>query len=93
LKKIVLVLKLFEWEIPVLKTTQQLQLSYKKATFARAGHSIRQKIYEWTTKDDILKGEVEADESYFGGKRKGQRRRVSQNKVPVFGILEKNGKG
>lgn len=39
----------------------------------------------------LLKGEVEADESYFGGKRKGPRGRGAKNKVPVFGILERNG--
>jgi len=32
------------------------------------------------------------DESYFGGKRKGSRRRGAKNKIPVFGILERNGK-
>ena len=38
-----------------------------------------------------MSGEIEADESYFGGKRKGKRGRESRNKVPVFGILERNG--
>ena len=32
------------------------------------------------------------DESYFGGKRKGSRGRGAKNKIPVFGILERNGK-
>ena len=32
------------------------------------------------------------DESYFGGKRKGKRGRGSQGKIPVFGILERQGK-
>ena len=32
------------------------------------------------------------DESYFGGKRKGNRGRGAKNKIPVFGILERNGK-
>jgi transposase len=39
-----------------------------------------------------LGGEVEMDESYFGGKRKGKRGRGSQGKIPVFGILERQGK-
>lgn len=34
-----------------------------------------------------LSGEVEADESYFGGKRKGKRGRGSTGKVAVFGLL------
>ena len=44
-----------------------------------------------TNSDDLLKGEVELDESYFGGRRKGNRGRGAFNKVPVFGILERNG--
>ncbi|MHA2219369.1 MAG: IS1595 family transposase, partial [Candidatus Hodarchaeales archaeon] len=36
-------------------------------------------------------GEIELDESYFGGTRKGKRGRGAYNKVPVFGILERNG--
>src|ERR1700723_3029862 len=33
-----------------------------------------------------LSGEVEADESYFGGRRKGKRGRGAGGKVPVFGL-------
>jgi transposase len=32
------------------------------------------------------------DESYFGGKNKGSRGRGVKNKIPVFGILERNRK-
>ena len=39
-----------------------------------------------------LSGEVEADESYFGGRRKGKRGRGSAGKVPVFGLLKRGGK-
>ena len=31
------------------------------------------------------------DESYFGGKRKGKRGRGAAGKIPVFGILKRNG--
>jgi len=34
----------------------------------------------------------EVDESYFGGRRKGQRGRGAAGKVPVFGLLKRNGK-
>ena len=37
-------------------------------------------------------GEVEVDESYFGGRRKGKRGRGAAGKVPVFGILKRGGK-
>ena len=39
-----------------------------------------------------LSGEVEADESYFGGVRKGKRGRGSAGKVAVFGLLKRGGK-
>lgn len=37
-------------------------------------------------------GEIEVDESYFGGKRKGKRGRGAAGKIPVFGILKRGGK-
>ena len=39
-----------------------------------------------------LNGEVEIDESYFGGKRKGMRGRGAAGKVAVFGLLKRGGK-
>ena len=36
-----------------------------------------------------LKGEIELDEAYFGGKRKGQRGRGAAGKSVVFGLLER----
>ena len=37
-------------------------------------------------------GEIELDESYFEGARKGKRSRGAAGKVPVFGILKRGGK-
>ena len=34
-------------------------------------------------------GEIEVDESYFGGRRKGQRGRGAAGKIPVFGLYLK----
>ena len=39
-----------------------------------------------------LAGEIELDESYFGGTRKGKRGRGAAGKVPVFGLLKRGGK-
>jgi transposase len=40
-----------------------------------------------------FKGEIEVDESYFGGKRtKGKKGRGAFKNTPVFGILKRNGK-
>jgi len=35
-----------------------------------------------------LKGEIELDEAYFGGRRKGKRGRAAAGKSVVFGLLE-----
>jgi len=54
---------------------------------------IRELIVANTQDDDLLSGEVEVDESYFGGKRKGGKRgRGAAGKVPVFGLLKRRGK-
>lgn len=37
-------------------------------------------------------GEIEVDESYFGGVRKGKRGRGAAGKVPVFGLLKRAGR-
>ncbi len=41
---------------------------------------------------EVFGGEIEVDESYFGGTRKGMRGRGSAGKVPVFGLLKRGGK-
>ena len=41
---------------------------------------------------EFLGGEIEVDESYFGGRRKGKRGRGAGGKIPVFGLLKRGGK-
>ncbi len=47
---------------------------------------------EETAKASPFAGEIEVDESYFGGARKGKRGRGAAGKVPVFGLLKRGGK-
>ena len=42
--------------------------------------------------DEVFDGEIEVDESYFGGRRKGKRGRGAAGKVPVFGLLKRGGR-
>ena len=53
---------------------------------------LRKLIAQKTQASFDLCGEVEADESYFGGVRKGKRGRGAAGKVPVFGLLKRGGK-
>jgi transposase len=41
---------------------------------------------------EIFKGQIEIDESYFGGSQKGKRGRGAAGKVAVFGMLKRHGK-
>ena len=57
-------------------------------------HRLRQVIFDKTQQESkaIFSGQIELDESYFGGKRKGKRGRGARGKIPVFGILKRGGK-
>ena len=50
---------------------------------------IHDKLFE---EMEELAGEVEVDESYFGGVRKGKRGRGAAGKIAVFGLLKRGGK-
>ena len=63
-----------------------------KNTAAYYYHRLREIIYQKTEADTPFFGEIEVDESYFGGKRKGKRGRGAAGKVPVFGLLKRGGK-
>ncbi len=55
-------------------------------------HRLRELICMATKDETAFTGEIELDESYFGGTRKGKRGRGAAGKVPVFGILKRGGK-
>ncbi len=63
-----------------------------KNTAAYYFHRLRLLIYQNSPHLEMFDGEVEADESYFGGQRKGKRSRGAASKVAVFGLLKRNGK-
>lgn len=83
-------IKLFELEVSVRKMALQLALSYPAVY--KAVTAMRWAILIHTCQaQKLLDGEIELDESYFGGKRKGRRGRGAAAKIPVFGILERAG--
>lgn len=53
---------------------------------------LRELIYEMIEEGTVFSGEVEVDESYFGGRRKGKRGRGAKGKIPVFGLLKRGGR-
>jgi len=64
-----------------------VQVNTSTSFYMRLRHLIAGKLpcYE-------MSGEVEADESYCGGVRKGERGRGAAGKVAVFGLLKRRGK-
>ena len=63
-----------------------------KSTAAYYFHRLRLLIYQNSSHLEMFDGAVEADESYFGGHRKGKRGRGAAGKTAVFGLLKRNGK-
>ena len=55
-------------------------------------HRLRTIIDRVSQDETPFAGEVEVDESYFGGVRKGKRGRGAAGKVPVFGLLKRGGR-
>ena len=63
-----------------------------KNTAALYFHRLREIIAQKSADAAPLFGEIEVDESYFGGHRKGKRGRGAGGKIPVFGLLKRGGK-
>ena len=73
------------------RTASEL-VSVNKTTASYYFHRLRLLIYQNSEHLEMFTGEIEVDESYFGGTRKGKRGRGAGGKVPVFGLLKRNGK-
>lgn len=90
--KIKKILKLFCEDIPAIKSAEILNLNRK--TIDRYYNLFREKITIASIKEmEVICGEFELDESYFGAKRvRGKRGRGAAGKTPVFGLLKRHGK-
>jgi transposase len=91
LRKDLEILYYFYLEVSARKTSNELNLDY--GVIHRKFMQFRKGINDYCLLEARkFNGELELDESYFGGKRKGQRGRGAKNKTIVFGILERKGK-
>ena len=62
-------------------------------TLCKYFHKIRERLAEFCEEEKKFSGIVEVDESYFGARRvRGKRGRGAAGKIPVFGILKREGK-
>jgi len=80
----------FALEVPAVKAARVIGINRHSAE--RIYQVIRQHLAWACEHRSPLRGEVEADESYFGGHRKGLRGRGAAGKVAVFGLLKRRGK-
>ncbi len=82
--------KYFALEVPASRAAKVMGINRHSAE--RVYQVIRRCLARECELHSPLGGEVECDESYFGGRRKGPRGRGAAGKVPVFGLLKRNGK-
>ena len=90
-KREVLVISAFRRQQSALLTSHDTGIPYKAVK--RIYDNLRLAIVRACEKEaGKLSGEIELDESYFGGKRKGKRGRGAAGKSIVFGLLERDGR-
>ena len=82
-------MKFFGIEVSAIVAAKTMKINRHSAE--RVYQIIRRCLALECEKRSPFEGEVEVDESYFGGYRKGNRGRGAAGKVPVFGLLKRNG--
>jgi transposase-like protein len=83
-------IELFVLEVPASRAAPAAGVN--RNTAQRLYAEIRHRIAHSCEAESLLDGEVEVDESYFGGVRKGMRGRGAAGKVIVFGLLKRHGR-
>lgn len=91
LKREMPVISAFRRQQSALLTSLDLGIPYKAVK--RIYDNLRLAIVRQCEREaERLSGEIELDEAYFGGKRKGNRGRGAAGKSIVFGLLERDGR-
>ena len=91
LRKEIAVLTGFYQQQPAYRLATDLGLNYQAIT--RVYQRLREATYHVAELEaGKLKGEIEIDDAYFGGRRKGKRGRGAAGKSIVLGLLERDGR-
>ena len=81
----------FHQQIPANRLAMALGFNYR--TVERVYRKLREIIYHVCEREGArLSGEIEIDDAYFGGRRKGNRGRGAAAKSVVLGLLERDGR-
>lgn len=91
LKRELSILVGFHQQAPASRLASDLGLNYK--TVERVYRKLREILYHVCELEGArLSGEIEIDDAYFGGRRKGRRGRGASGKSVVLGLLERDGR-
>lgn len=91
LKRELRILVGFHQQSPASRLASDLGLNYK--TVERVYRKLREILYHVCELEGArLSGEIEIDDAYFGGRRKGKRGRGAGGKSVVLGLLERDGR-
>ena len=91
MRREVAILQGFYQQQPAYRLASDLRLDVKAVT--RVYQRLRMALFYVAELEGAkLSGEIELDESYFGGVRKGRRGRGAAGKSIVFGLLERDGR-
>ena len=91
LRRELLIMLCFVEQRPAYQVSSEYHISYPAVT--RVFRDIRFLVYhQCELEGRKLSGNIEIDDAYFGGKRKGKRGRGAAGKSVVLGLLERDGK-
>ena len=91
LKREIAIITGFYQLLPAYRVASDLGVTYQAVS--RVYQKLREALYHIAELEGgKLKGEIEIDEAYFGGRRKGKRGRGAAGKSIVFGLLEREGR-
>jgi len=93
LRREIAIIQGFYQQVPAYRLAQDLGVDSK--VVSRIYQKLREAIFhvsELEAMESKLSGEIELDEAYFGGRRKGKRGRGAAGKSVVFGLLERDGR-
>jgi len=81
----------FHQQVPASRLANDMAVNYR--TVERVFRKLREVIYHKCELEGVkLSGEIEIDDAYFGGRRKGNRGRGAAEKSVVLGLLERDGR-
>ena len=93
LRREIAIIQGFYQQVPAYRLAKDLGTDAK--VVSRVYQKLREAIFhlaELEGMESKLSGEIELDEAYFGGRRKGKRGRGAAGKSVVFGLLERDGR-